>query len=99
MGFSRSIRQAPLFYVMVAVGTVGGAVLSLAGVNPIRLLVIVAIVNGIAAAPFLICVMLVSNDRRLMGAYRNGKLATTIGWATTTIMAVAAIAVFAAGGL
>ena len=81
-GFSRSVRQAPLFYVLVMVGTVGGTALSLVGVNPIRLLVIVAIINGVAAAPFLIAVMLVSNDREIMGDHCNGMLATTIGWLT-----------------
>ena len=52
-GFSRSLRHAPVFYALVAVGTVGGMTLSLLGVNPVGLLVFVAIVNGIAAAPFL----------------------------------------------
>jgi Mn2+/Fe2+ NRAMP family transporter len=97
-GFSRSVRQAPVFYVLVVVGTIGGTALSLAGVNPIRLLVIVAIINGVAAAPFLIAVMLVSNDRQIMGEHRNGKLAATIGWFTVALMTIAAIAMFAAGG-
>jgi Mn2+/Fe2+ NRAMP family transporter len=87
-----------MFYAMVAVGTIGGTLLALSGVNPIHLLIVVAIVNGIAAAPFLIAVMLVSNDRRIMGAYRNGKLATTIGWLTALVMTVGAIVVFATGG-
>jgi NRAMP (natural resistance-associated macrophage protein)-like metal ion transporter len=98
-GFSQSIHRAPLFYAMVGIGTIGGTLLALTGVNPIRLLVIVAIVNGIAAAPFLIAVMLVSSDRGIMGDYRNGRLATTVGWLTTLIMTVGAILVFATGGL
>jgi len=44
---------------------------------------------GIAAGPFLIVVMLISRDGRLMGRYRNGRLAATLGWATTAIMLVA----------
>ena len=36
------------------------------------LLVLSAMINGIAAAPFLVVVMLVSNSRTLMGSYRNG---------------------------
>lgn len=97
-GFSQSIHRAPLFYAMVAIGTIGGTLLALTGINPIRLLIVVAIVNGIAAAPFLIAIMLVSSDRRIMGDYRNGKLAITIGWLTTLIMTVGAIVVFATGG-
>ncbi len=48
-----------------------------------------AVVNGIAAGPFLIVVMLISRDRTLMGTYVNGRLAATLGWAATAIMLVA----------
>jgi Mn2+/Fe2+ NRAMP family transporter len=94
-GFSRSIRKAPVFYSLVAVGTVGGTVLSLLTSNPIHLLVIVAVINGVAAAPFLILVMLIAADTTLMGQHRNGKLATTIGWFTVALMAAAALSLLA----
>jgi NRAMP (natural resistance-associated macrophage protein)-like metal ion transporter len=97
-GFSRSVGQAPLFYVLVAVGTIGGTLLSLAGVNPIRLLVVVAIINGVAAAPFLVALMLVAGDNAIMGEHRNGHLATTVGWLTVALMSAAALAMFATGG-
>ena len=51
-GFERSVRKAPVFYGLVALGTVGGAALSLLHVNPIKLLILVAVINGVAAAPF-----------------------------------------------
>ena len=98
-GFSRSVRDAPVFYGLVAFGTLGGMLLSLAHVNPIKLLVLVAVINGVIAAPFLVMVMLVSGNSRIMGDYVNGKLATTVGWLTAGIMAGAAIALFATGGV
>ena len=94
-GFSRSVKQAPVFYGLVAAGTLGGTVLSSLHVNPIKLLVISASLNGVAAAPFLLLVMLIARDRRIMGEHRNGRLAAAIGWVTTGIMAVAAAAYFA----
>ena len=98
-GFSRSVRKAPVFYALVALGTVGGTALSLLNVNPIKLLVFVAVINGVAAAPFLVVVMWVSSDRRLMGDYVIGNVAKFIGWLTAAIMAVAAVALFATGGV
>ena len=98
-GFSRSVRKAPVFYGLVALGTLGGTALSLLHVNPIKLLVLVAVINGVAAAPFLVVVMSVSSSRRLMGEYVNGNAAKILGWATATIMAAAAIALIATGGL
>jgi Mn2+/Fe2+ NRAMP family transporter len=98
-GFSRSIRQAPVFYGLLASGTVGGTALSLLNVNPIKLLVLVAVINGVAAAPFLFVVMRVSSSHRLMGKHVNGLTANILGWLTAAIMAAAAIALFATGGL
>jgi NRAMP (natural resistance-associated macrophage protein)-like metal ion transporter len=101
-GFSRSPRRAPMFYGLVLAGTIGGAALTLVGVNPIKLLVFAAVINGVAAGPFLALLMLISSDRKLMGKYTNGKLAQTFGWITTALMSTAAIVLFAfarGGGL
>ena len=64
---------------IVALGTVGGTALSLLNVNPIRLLVLVAVINAVTAAPFLVVVMRVSSSRRLMGDYVNGRVASILG--------------------
>jgi NRAMP (natural resistance-associated macrophage protein)-like metal ion transporter len=99
-GFSRSVRKAPLFYGLVAVGALGGMALSLVHVNPIKLLVLVAVINGIAAGPFLIIVMLIAGNRQIMSEkYVNGKLAKTLGWTTTGLMLAAAVALLATGGV
>jgi Mn2+/Fe2+ NRAMP family transporter len=98
-GFSRTIRKAPLFYALVGVGTIGGTALSLLNVNPIQLLVFVAVINGVIAAPLLVVVMMVANSRRLMGDHVNGRAANYLGWLTVVIMAVASIALFVTGGI
>jgi Mn2+/Fe2+ NRAMP family transporter len=98
-GFSRSVRKAPVFYGLVALGTLGGTALSLLHVNPIKLLVLVAVINGVAAAPFLVVVMSVSSSRRIMGEYVNGNAAKILGWVTASIMAAAAVALIATGGV
>ena len=61
--FSRSVRKAPLFYILVGQGAIGGTALSLLSINPIKLLVFVAVINGVIAAPMLIVVLIVSNNR------------------------------------
>jgi NRAMP (natural resistance-associated macrophage protein)-like metal ion transporter len=96
-GFSRSPRQAPIFYGLVLVGTIGGTALSALHIDPIELLVISASINGVAAAPFLVLVMLISGDSKLMGKRTNGRLASTLGWLTTALMTCAAIAYLLVG--
>jgi Mn2+/Fe2+ NRAMP family transporter len=98
-GFSRTIREAPLFYALVGLGTIGGTGLSLIHVNAIKLLVFVAVINGVIAAPLLVVVLIVSNNRRLMGKYTNGRVANTLGWLTFVVMAMASIALFVTGGI
>ncbi len=93
-GFSQSIRRAPVFYGLCLVGIGGGMALSLLSVNPIKLLVLVAIINGVAAAPFLIITMLISSDRSIMGDQANGRVASVLGWLTALLMAAAAASLF-----
>ena len=73
--------------------------LSLLAVNPITLLVFVAVVNGLAAAPFIVVTMLISSNKTIMGEYRNGRAAKILGWLTAALMAVAAVALFVTGGI
>jgi NRAMP (natural resistance-associated macrophage protein)-like metal ion transporter len=89
-GFSRSPRKAPVFYGLVALGTIGGTLLTLTHVDPVQLLVISAFINGVAAAPFLVLVMLISGNPKLMGDHANGRLASVLGWLTAALMAAAA---------
>ena len=98
-GFSRSIREAPTFYSLVALGALGGTAMSLLNVNAIKLLVFVAVIDGVIAAPLLVVVMLVTDSREMMGNYVNGKAAKTMGWLTVAVMGVASVALFATGGL
>jgi Mn2+/Fe2+ NRAMP family transporter len=88
-GLDRGPRSAPVFYALIGVGTIAGTLLSVFATNPIGLLVLSALVNGIAATPFLIVIMLIARDRKIMGEYRNGKLAASLGWGVTAIMLVA----------
>jgi NRAMP (natural resistance-associated macrophage protein)-like metal ion transporter len=91
-GFSRSPRKAPVFYGLVVVATITATALSLTHVNPIALLVVVAIINGVLAAPFVAIVMLIASDSQIMGERRNGRLASGLGWLTFALMAAAAVA-------
>ncbi len=53
----------------------------------------------VAAAPFLVVIMLIASNQAIMGDHRNGRAATTIGWVTVAVMGTAAVAMIATGGL
>ena len=87
----RTLR-APQFYAVIVAATLVGIAINFLGINPIKALVVSAVINGLLAAPILILVMLVSNNRKVMGERTNGRLLNAVGWATTLVMGVAAIA-------
>ncbi len=90
-GLDRTPTRAPQFYAVIIAATLVGMALDFLGINPITALVLSAVLNGIVAVPLLVLVMLVSNDRRALGDRTNGRLLNVLGWATTLVMAVAAV--------
>ena len=91
-GLTKSIGGAPLFYLVIAAATLVGMGINFLGINPITALVLSAVLNGLLAPPLLVLVMLVSNDRAVMGERTNGRLLNVVGWATTLTMGFAAVA-------
>ena len=91
-GLDRTLRRAPQFYAVIVAATVVGMAINFLGINPITALVLTAVLDGIIAAPLLVLVMLVSNDRRCLGNRTNGRLLNIAGWVTTAVMGVAAVA-------
>lgn len=61
-----------------------GMLLDHAGVSGMRLLLWAAVLNGLLAPPLLVVLLVVANDRRTMGAHRNG-------WALNTLTGLAAV--------
>ena len=92
LGTYKDKSGAPQFYAVVIAATVVGMAIDFLGINPITALVVTAVINGLLAAPLLVVVMLVSNNRKVMGERTNGRRLNAVGWGTTAVMAIAAIA-------
>ncbi len=84
-------REAKFFYGTIAAVTVLAAALNFLGFNPMKALVWSGIVQGFSVPPLLFMMMLMTNDRRLMGARVNGPLVNVLGWGTTAITALATV--------
>lgn len=94
-GLDLAPRRGRRFYLVLAGAIVGGIVLDLFGTSPVRMLFASAVVNGLLAPPLLVLVMLVGNNRKIMGEHTNGPWLNLFGWAATGIMTAAAVAFFA----
>ena len=93
-GLSEHPGRAPQFYAIIAISTLVGIELNFVGIGAITALYWTAVINGCLAPLLLVLIMLVSNDRRVMGERKNGAALNGIGWFTTAVMLVAAIAAF-----
>jgi Mn2+/Fe2+ NRAMP family transporter len=80
------------FYLVLGAAVVGGVLLDALRLDPIRLLFLAALVNGLLAPPLLVLVMLVGNSRRIMGSRVNGFWLNLLGWAAVAVMTAAGVA-------
>lgn len=88
-GLDQSPKKAPVFYLLLVVSIVAGTLFAVFVQNPIQVLVLSAVVNGIAAGPFMVIMMLIGGDRAIMGKYRNRWLSQILGWVATITMCIA----------
>jgi NRAMP (natural resistance-associated macrophage protein)-like metal ion transporter len=91
-GLNRKVGDARLFYGVIAGSTAVAVIMNFLGINPIRALFVAAIINGFLAPPLLVVILLVTNNRKIMGARVNSRWANVMGWTTTVAMFAAAVA-------
>lgn len=97
-GLDEKPRHAKKFYAVIAASTLVGVLIDFAGVDPISALFWTAVINGVVAPPLLVVVMLVANNKRVMGTRTNGVWANIVGWLAAAVMFAAAIAMFVTWG-
>ena len=84
-------RRAKPFYAVIAASTLIGMLINFLGINPISALFWTAVINGFLAPPLLVVIMLIANDRKIMGDRVNGLGINILGWTTAAVMFAAAI--------
>jgi Mn2+/Fe2+ NRAMP family transporter len=98
VGLSQKPGRAKAFYGAIAVATLVGATLNFSPLDPIKALFWSAVINGVAAVPIMIMIMILSSRRAVMGQFALGPGLKTFGWLATAVMAAAAIGMFATWG-
>jgi len=88
-------RQAPIFYILIAVFTFIAIGLNFLGFNPMKALVWSGIVQGFSTPPLLLLIMLMTNSRRIMGDRVNSRSTNVLGWATTAAVFSASVGLVA----
>ncbi|MBI2865320.1 MAG: Nramp family divalent metal transporter [Chloroflexi bacterium] len=89
-GLDEKPRHAKRFYAVIAISMLLGMLVNFLGLNPIQALFWMAVINGFLAGPLLVLIMLVANNREVMGNRVNGLATNVMGWMTALVMFAAA---------
>jgi NRAMP (natural resistance-associated macrophage protein)-like metal ion transporter len=75
--------EAKRFYAAIGAFTAIAVLLNFLGFNPMGALIWSGIVQGFSTPPLLLLIMLMTNDRRIMGDRTNSRFTNALGWTTT----------------
>lgn len=82
--------EAKGFYAAIALVTAAAVGINGLGFNPMKMLVWSGVVQGLSVPPLLILMLIMTNDRRMMGDKVNGLGTNLLGWATAGVTFLAA---------
>jgi NRAMP (natural resistance-associated macrophage protein)-like metal ion transporter len=84
-------KKALGFYGVMTIATLVGLLINFTSIPPFKMLIYSAALNGLLAPPLLIYILIIANNRRIMGKYTNKFLTNSLGILITALMSLAAI--------
>lgn len=91
-GIDEKPNHARHFYAVIVVAMVIGMALNFAHFDAIRMLFWAAVLNGLLAPPLIIIILIVCNNRKVMGEHRNGRPLNILGGLAAVMMSAAVLA-------
>jgi len=89
-GLYLKLKQAHGFYGVITIATILGLLINFTPITPFAMLYYTAMINGIVAPPLMVIIMLISNNKKIMGKHTNTRVSNVLGWLITGFMFVAA---------
>ena len=91
-GLSKKFATAPGFYIVIAASTLIGMLINWVGIDPMKALYYAAALNGVVAAPLIILLIFIANNKKIMGGFVNNRLSNILAWIIAVVMVAAGIA-------
>jgi len=80
------------FYSIIAAATIIGLALGFSSLDPIKMLIWSAVLNGIVAVPIMVAMMLIVSSKKIMQRFQARPWLIALGWLGTGVMAIAVLA-------
>jgi NRAMP (natural resistance-associated macrophage protein)-like metal ion transporter len=84
--------EARGFYAIISAATLIGFGLTFTPIDPIKMMIWSAVINGIVAVPIMTIMMVIVTKTETMGRFRAKRTLIVAGWAATALMGVTALA-------
>ena len=91
-GLNRKLKQAYAFYGIIIISMLVGLAINFVHLDPIKALIYSAVANGIVAPIILVLILLIARNKKIMGEWKNKKVASFFGWIITAVMIVSGLA-------
>jgi Mn2+/Fe2+ NRAMP family transporter len=86
-GISKSTKDAPIFFgIYTTLIFLGALLVLLPGISLYSIMMMAQVVNGILLPPILIFMLLIANNKQLMGKYTNSHFFNILAWAQSVIL-------------
>jgi Mn2+/Fe2+ NRAMP family transporter len=97
-GLDQPFTRARRFYVAIASTLCLGLVINFVGINPFQALFLASLIFGLMTPPLLLLVLLIANNRRIMGAATPGRWLNALGVVTLLTNLAGALGLLLTGG-
>ena len=91
-GLSLKLEKAHGFYGVITIATLLGLLVNFTPISPFTMLYYTAVLNGVIAPPLMIMILVIANNRKIMGERVNSARANFFGVIITAVMGVAGMA-------
>ena len=90
-GLERKATDARGFYAVIAVSVLAALIIQYSPVSPMKALFWSAVINGVVAVPLMVVILLLANNRSVMGALTANRWVLGLGWLSAAVMGTAAV--------
>ena len=91
-GLNKKFHEAKAFYSIIGLSLLLGLSLNYVGISPIKALIYTAVLYGLTAPVLIAIILHISNNKKVMGEFTNGRTSNILGFAALIIMTAAAVA-------
>ncbi len=92
VGLSQKFNQARGFYIVIILATLVGILINFTSIHPFQMLYYAAALNGICAPILMVLILMISNNKKIMGNHTNGLGSNILGIIIVIVMGAATLA-------